>query len=191
MKGTLVLIVGATGSGKSALIAHVRQAVPRVVFPVSCTTRPIRPGEKDGENYFFISNEEFDTKVQNGEFLEWKHTDGKKYGTLKSQILEPVAEGKTVIREVEIRGAREILGGLLPPVNVRSIYIDGGTWESLEKRILARASMGEAELASRYKRFMEETEFKDEADVVIYNQDGKLDEAKKAFEEVVRGIAKN
>lgn len=191
MKGTLVLIVGATGSGKSALIAHVRQAVPGLVFPVSCTTRPMRPGEKDGENYFFISNEEFDTKVQNGEFLEWKNTDGKKYGTLKSQILEPVAEGKTVIREVEIRGAREILGGLLPRENVRSIYIDGGTWESLEKRILARASMGEAELASRYKRFMEETQFKDEADVVIYNQDGKLDEAKKAFEEAVRGIAKN
>ena len=87
--------------------------------------------------------------------------------------------------------SNEILGGLLPRENVRSIYIDGGTWESLEKRILARASMGEAELASRYKRFMEETEFKDEADVVIYNQDGKLDEAKKAFEEAVRGIAKN
>lgn len=189
MKGKLVLVIGPTGSGKSALIQHVRQTIPGLVFPVSCTTRAMRPGEKEGENYFFISPEEFERRVLAGEFLEWKYTDEKRYGTLKSQILEPLSQGKIVIREVEVRGARDILGGLLPRDQVRTIYVDGGSWDTLERRILKRASMGEVELKSRYKRFVEESAFKNEADILVHNDEDKLGEAKQAFENAVRAIA--
>jgi guanylate kinase len=188
MKGTLVLVIGPTGSGKSALISHAREAIPELVFPVSCTTRAMRPGEKEGVNYYFVTTEEFEKRVEAGEFLEWKHTDGKRYGTLKAEILKPLEEGKTLLREVEIRGARDIISGLVPRENVFTIYIDGGSWEDLERRILARASMGEAELASRRQRFEEETPFKEEADAVIYNREGKLEEAKLEFEHLVRSI---
>ncbi|HVV38879.1 MAG TPA: guanylate kinase [Candidatus Paceibacterota bacterium] len=187
-QGKLVLVIGPTGSGKSALMAHARQAVPGLVFPISCTTRAMRPGEVEGENYFFVTPEEFERRVKAGDFLEWKHTDEKRYGTLKSQILTPLAEGKTVIREVEIRGARDILGGLVPRDLVHTIYIDGGSWEQLEARILRRASMGEVELASRRTRYAEESVFKNEADVVIENTEGKLEEAKQEFEKAIRAI---
>lgn len=187
-KGKLILVIGPTGSGKSALLSHVRQTLPGLVFPVSCTTRAPRPGEVEGETYFFVTPEEFEKRVAAGEFLEWKHTDEKRYGTLKSQILTPLSEGKTVIREVEIRGARDILGGLVPRAHVYTIYIDGGSWSELEKRILKRASMGEAELASRRTRFAEESVFKNEANIVIHNTEGKLENAKREFEEAVRSI---
>lgn len=188
MKGKLLLVIGPTGSGKSALLAHVREAMPELVFPVSCTTRPMRPGETEGVNYYFVSTEEFEKRVALGEFLEWKHTDGKRYGTLKKEILTPLEEGKTVLREVEIRGARDILGGLVPRSQVYTIYIDGGSWEQLEKRILKRASMGEAELESRKQRFLEESAFKKEANIVIHNEEGKLEDAKREFEAAIRSI---
>ena len=187
-KGKLILVIGPTGSGKSALMSYIKQAIPGLVFPVSCTTRAMRPGEVDGENYFFVTPEEFERRVQAGEFLEWKHTDDKRYGTLKSQILTPLEEGKTVIREVEVRGARDILGGLVPREKVHTIFIDGGSWEQLEARILKRATMGEAELTSRRTRFAEESSFEKEADTVVYNREGKLEEAKKDFEAAVRSI---
>ncbi len=186
--GTLILVIGPTGSGKSALLSHIRKAIPELVFPVSCTTRTPRPGEVDGETYFFVTPEEFERRVQAGEFLEWKHTDEKRYGTLKSQILNPLAEGKTVIREVEVRGARDILGGLVPREQVHTIYIHGGSWEQLEARILKRATMGEAELTSRRTRFAEESSFEKEADMVIENREGELEKAKLDFEAAVRSI---
>lgn len=186
--GKLILVIGPTGSGKSALMSHIRSAIPELVFPVSCTTRAMRPGEVEGENYFFVTPDEFERRVQAGEFLEWKHTDEKRYGTLKSQILTPLMQGKTVIREVEIRGARDILGGLIPREQVHTIFIDGGSWEQLEARILKRASMGEAELASRRTRFAEESVFEKEADIIIYNREGELEKAKQEFEAAVRAI---
>jgi guanylate kinase len=188
MKGKLILVIGPTGSGKSALMSYIRTAIPELVFPVSCTTRAMRPGEKEGENYFFVTPEEFERRVQAGEFLEWKHTDEKRYGTLKAQILNPLLEGKTVMREVEVRGARDILGGLVPRSQVHTMYIDGGSWEQLEARILKRASMGEVELTSRRTRFAEESAFEREADTVIYNKEGQLEQAKREFEAAVRSI---
>jgi len=187
-QGKLILVIGPTGSGKSALMSYIRTAIPELVFPVSCTTRAMRHGEVEGENYFFVTPEEFERRVQAGEFLEWKHTDDKRYGTLKSQILEPLAEGKTVIREVEVRGARDILGGLVPREQVHTIFIDGGSWDQLEARILKRASMGEAELTSRRTRFAEESAFESEADSVVYNREGQLEQAKAEFEKIVRSI---
>ena len=187
MKGTLVLVIGPTGSGKSALISYVRKAIPGLVFPVSCNTRAMRPEEVEGENYFFITPEEFEKRVQAGEFLEWARVDDRRYGTLKSQIIPPLEQDKVVVREVEVQGARSILA-LLPRKNIKFFFIDGGTWDDLEKRILARASMGEAELASRRQRFIEETKFKSEADIVIHNEQGKLEEAKQAFEKAIRAI---
>lgn len=107
MRGKFVMIVGPTGSGKGTLLAHLREVMPWVVFPISCTTRPPRPGEQEGVTYHFLTDDVFQQKAMNGEFLEWVYTDGKRYGTLKSEILPALEAGQTVIREVDIKGVEK------------------------------------------------------------------------------------
>lgn len=188
MKGTLILVIGPSGSGKGALIGYIRKVMPEIMFPVSCTTRAMRPGEVEGQTYYFVSEEEFDARIAAGEFLEWKQLDHHRSGILKAHVLGPIAEGKTVLREVDVKGAREILQGLLPREQVRTIYIDGGSWRALRARILARAALDEKELESRHRRFEEEVGFKHEADFVIHNEQGRLEKAEQDMEAIVGAI---
>lgn len=188
MKGKLILVVSPAGGGKSTLLKYLREQMPEIVFPVSCTTRPMRPGEVEGAVYHFISDEDFQRRAANDEFLEWVYTDGKRYGTLKSEIVPPVEAGKTVVREIDIKGLYKI-EEILPKENVRTIYIDAGTWDDLEKRIVARAPIEQTELASRRARFEAEAPFKEHADMVVKNPDGGLEQAKKDFIHAVSTLA--
>lgn len=188
MTGKFVMIVGPTGSGKGTLLAHLRTAMPDVVFPVSCTTRPPRPGEQEGSTYYFLTDEAFQQKAAQGEFLEWVYTDGKRYGTLKSEILPALEAGKLVIREVDVKGVEKIRQ-LLPSENVRTVFIDAGTWEDLRARILKRAPVDEAELESRRLRYEEELSFKAQADAIVANPEGKVEEASQEFVRVIQQFA--
>lgn len=183
-------MVGPSGSGKGSLVQHLKQTHPEVVFPVSCTTRAPREGEQEGVHFYFITPEVFDTKVAAGEFLEWATYGGNRYGTLKSEIIPALEAGKTVVREVEIQGAEHIIQAL-PPENLASIFIDAGSWDNLQKRILTRAPMGEAELALRRDRYEKEILFETRADVTIQNSDGDLDAAKEAFVAAVEQLRYN
>jgi guanylate kinase len=187
MAGKLILVVGPSGSGKSALLAHLAQQMPDIIFPVSCTTRAMRPGEIDGEKYHFVTKDEFERRREAGEFLEWAPYGGNYYGTLKSQILGPLAEGRVIMREVEVQGARQIQK-LISPESLRIIFIHAGSWENLERRIQARAPITEVELLARRKRYEDETTFKDQAHTTILNFDGGLEEAKKAFVAAIQKI---
>ncbi|HEX2615726.1 MAG TPA: hypothetical protein VHL10_09545 [Nitrososphaera sp.] len=187
MKGKLILVIGPTGSGKGTLLAHARNTIPELIFPVSCTTRVMRPGEIEGQTYYFVTQEEFEQRIANGEFLEWAEYGGNRYGTLKSEILPAIAEGKTVIREIEVQGARQIQG-ILPHEQLRIIYIDAGTWDELERRIRARAPIGQPEIEARRRRYEDETSFKQQAAVVIANPDGGMENAKKEFVAAIRSI---
>ena len=189
MRGKFILVVGPSGSGKSALLAHLKEAMPEVVSPVSCTTRAPRPGEVDGEKYFFITKDEFERREAAGEFLEWAAYGGNYYGTLKSQITGPLAQGKLVVREVEVQGARQILQ-LMPKDTLRIIFIDAGGWDDLERRIIARAPIGAPELLARRKRWEDEVTFKPQADLVVHNPDGGLAQAKQDFVAAVQQLAK-
>ncbi len=187
-KGKLVLIVGLPGSGKGTLIAHLREQFPEIVFPVSWTTRPRRPGENEGDVYHFASDDEFSRSVGDGEFLEWVSIDGgHRYGTRKNEIVPPLEEGKLVLREVEIQGARR-LKKLLPHEDIVSIFINTGSWDDLSARMLARAPMSAEELAKRKERYEKELSFKNEADFVVENQYGKLDEAKRQVSAILQSL---
>lgn len=185
--GTFALIVGASGSGKGALLKHARAAHPEIVFPVSCTTRAMRPGEKDGETYYFVSDEEFTNRIEAEEFLEWAEYGGARYGTLKSEITAPLEEGKLVMREVDVQGVHQ-LRTILPPENLVSIYIHAGAWEDVERRIRGRAPISEEELALRKHRYEEEEPFMREATYVVENLDGKFKEADAAFEGIIQKL---
>lgn len=188
-KGRLVLIVGVTGSGKGALLEHLRAQFPELTFAVSCVTREPRPGEVEGHTYHFISKEEFNQRLSKGEFLEWiEKYGGIRYGTLKSEILTPLSEGKVVVREVDIDGVKSIQQ-LVPKEKLSIIAIDAGAWETVERRVKARAPISEEELETRRKRYLEENPyFREVADVVIENPDGGLAQAKAQIEEVVKTL---
>ncbi|MBP7819267.1 guanylate kinase [Candidatus Gracilibacteria bacterium] len=179
MKGKLILILGPSGSGKGTLINYVKTEFPNFVFPVSCTTRAMRPGEIAGDVYHFISKAEFQAKIAADEFLEYAIVHGDNYyGTLKSQILEPLAEGKTVFREVDIQGVQS-LQKLIPKDKLKTIFIKTSKindWEELKRRITSRAEISNEELEQRYKSYLTEIEFADMADQIIYNEN--LDHAK-------------
>lgn len=187
MQGKLILIYGPSGSGKGELIAHIRATFPELVFPVSCTTRAIRPGEQDGLVYHFISNEVFDSRVSAGEFLEWAEFGGNRYGTLKEEILPALERGKSVLREVDVQGVRAIRA-MLPGEQVAVIFIHAGSWEALERRVRARAPITEEELAKRRKRYEDELSYRSEATYEIENKEGALDAAKKEIETLVRSL---
>ena len=193
MTGHLILFVGTPGSGKGVLREYARSVFPHLHFAVSCTTRAQRPGEINGRDYFFISRDEFQTRINEGSFLEWIEQDGGNlYGTLKSEILEPIARGDIVVREVEVRGVRAIKE-LVPKENLIVIFIEADTWDVLERRIQERAPISTEELALRKERYEQERLFMPEADMVVQNYDGKLDEAhrqlKAAIERIINRVA--
>ena len=188
MQGKFILLIGPPGVGKRSLTEHIRIQFPEITFPVSCTTRSPRPGEAQGYAYYFVSKEEFERRIKNGEFLEWAAIDGGNlYGTLKSEILIPLNRGKMVFREVEVQGMQKIQK-LIPRENLVIIFVDGGPWERLEKRILGRAPIHKDELEKRKERYEYEITFKNRADYIVNNPDGALDNARRSIEEIIRTI---
>lgn len=172
--GKLILILGSSGSGKGTVLAHLRATHKDFVFPISCTTRIPRPGEKNGEVYYFITKEEFKSRIEAGDFLEWAivHEDNY-YGTLKTEILKPLEEGKIVIREVDVQGLRSIRD-LLPKEKFASIFLTVSGWETLRNRILKRSILPEEELERRRQSFLTEKEWEKECDVVIVSVEGEI-----------------
>ena len=186
--GHLILIVSVPGGGKSTLIQHLKEACPQLQFAVSCTSRDPRPGEVDGENYYFLSPAEFERRIEAGDFLEWIQQDGGRYyGTLKSEIIDRIADGEIVVREVEIRGVRSIRE-LVPKDSLTVVFITAGSWDDMRQRILDRAPITEEELEYRRGRYEQEIQFAQEADLVIENRNGALDEAKEKLIHAVDSI---
>ena len=106
--GNLIVISGPSGVGKSTLVKQARQELPYLEFSVSCTTRQPRAGEVNGKDYFFLSPEEFESKVQNNEFLEYAGVFAHRYGTLKSEVVSRLKRGADVILDIDVQGAKQI-----------------------------------------------------------------------------------
>ena len=106
--GNLIVISGPSGVGKSTLVKQARAELPYLEFSVSCTTRSPRAGEVDGKDYFFLSEDEFETRVQQGEFIEYAGVFAHRYGTLKSEVLHRIRRGADVILDIDVQGAKLI-----------------------------------------------------------------------------------
>ena len=185
--GHVILIMAPSGSGKSTLVKYIFGQFPELVFAVSCTTRNQRQGETDGTDYNFLTEDEFRKRVAKGDFLEWAEFADNLYGTLKSRLLEPLKDGKLILKEIELQGLEKIKG-IIPPANRTVIYIDAGPWEDLSERIKARAPISEEAMELRRQRYQQEITYKPQADIVISNQSSHLDEAKAVFHQVIMDI---
>ena len=156
-EGLLVVVSGPSGCGKTTLCRNAT-AVEPVYYTVSCTTRAMRPGEENGRDYFFLSEEEFISKVSAGDFLEHATVYGRHYGTLKSEVLPALQAGMEVMMNLDIQGAAQLRNCSDPLIRralVDVIIMPAGV-EELRGRLAGRRSETEEQLALRLANAMAE-----------------------------------
>ncbi len=149
-QGILFVVSAPSGAGKTTLCDALRQT-PDFVYSVSCTTRQPRPGEIDGEDYTFLSHEEFERRIAAGDFLEHATVHGNHYGTLRAPILDSVSSGIDVLIDVDTQGARSIRGCERVAGALADVFIMPPSLEELEHRLIKRASETPEQIAVRIK----------------------------------------
>ena len=165
----LVVLAGPTAVGKGTVSRYIREHYPHVLLSISATTRAPRPGEVNGEHYYFISDEQFDDRIARGEFLEYATVHNAfRYGTPRPPIDAALADGKSVLLEIDLQGARTVrrempealLVFLLPP-----------SWDELVRRLVGRGTEDVSEQARRLETAKVEMRARDEFDVKVVNRE--------------------
>jgi len=148
--GVLFVLSAPSGAGKTTLTTALRQK-PDFVYSVSCTTRNPRPGEIDGEDYYFLSDEDFRSMKERGEFLESAEVHGKHYGTLKARILENLAQGIDVLIDIDIQGARQIRACDDPFIQhaLADVFIMPPSLDELRRRLQKRGTETQEQIDTR------------------------------------------
>ncbi len=150
--GRLVVLSGPGGVGKSS-VAKALRLRDEFWVSVSATTRAPRPGEKDGVDYFFYNDEEFDKAIQSDEFLEWAAFAGARYGTPKAPVMQSLARGKNVLLEIDIDGAKQVK---VHQPDSLLVFLEPPTWEELVARLEGRGTDSEERRAARLALAQEE-----------------------------------
>jgi len=177
MTGKLIVLTGPSGVGKGTLLRSLLQRHPELYFSVSMTTRPPRSGEIPGQHYYFVSRAQFEQMASRGELLEWAEFAGNYYGTPRQPVLEQIRQGKSVVLEIELVGARQIRQTFPEALQ---IFIMPPSFAELERRIRSRAQDSEAAIARRLTRAREEINAAREFDLQVVNDD--LEAALRAIE---------
>ena len=181
----VLVVTGTSGEGKSTLARRLVERMPELQLAVSATTRPQRPGEADGRDYRFISEDEFDQRLAENDFLEWVELPwgpGYRSGTLLSELERIRAEGRAPLLEIETTGAlavRERVPGAV------TIFVTAPSREELERRLRSRATESEGEIDERLDVAERQLELESEFDYRIVNDD--FERAFAELEKIVRG----
>ena len=157
--GILFVISAPSGAGKTTLCTALRQK-PDFVWSVSCTTRPPRTGEIDGEDYHFLEREEFSRRITDGEFLEHAEVHGNLYGTLKASVLANLSNGIDVLLDIDTRGADNIRGCGDPVIleALADVFIMPPDLEELRRRLMRRGTETEQQVEIRLRNASQEME---------------------------------
>ncbi len=144
--GNLYVISGSSGVGKGTVIKEFLRKHPEFKLSVSCTTRAPREGEVDGVNYFFLSKDEFQRRINNGDFLEWAEFSGNMYGTGKDYVEKTLNAGHDLILEIDTKGALNVKS-IMPEAKL--IFILPPSMEELESRLRGRKTESEEAIQKR------------------------------------------
>lgn len=166
--GKLFIVSGPSGSGKSTVLSEVFRKRDRLYFSVSATTRPPRPGERDGVEYFFIDEKRFDEMVERDEFLEHARYVKCSYGTPRAPVEEKLNAGIDVILDIEVQGARQVKARMPQAVTV---FIAPPSLEELERRLRSRGTESEERIALRLETAKTELAEAGMYDHVVVNDD--------------------
>jgi guanylate kinase len=145
-EGKIIVISGPSGVGKSTITAHVAEQLPEAYISVSATTRPKAEKEVDGQDYWYISREEFEERAKKGDFLEYAEVFGNLYGTLKEKVLETLSKGKTIILEIDVQGGIQVKRLCQ---DVTMIFIVPPTQKTLAERIRTRGRENDDDTETR------------------------------------------
>ena len=165
----LVVLAGPTAVGKGTVAAAVRETHPEVWYSVSATTRPPRPGEVDGVHYWFVSDEEFDRMIADGELLEWATVHQvARYGTPRKPVEEALAAGRPALLEIDLQGARQVRQSMPEALFV---FLAPPSWEELVRRLVGRGTETEEERERRLATARVELAAEQEFDVTVVNHE--------------------
>jgi guanylate kinase len=175
MKGAnslLIVISGPSGVGKDTVLAKMKQSRRSLHYVVTATTRPQRPGEKNGLDYHFVSEEQFKQMIETGQLLEWASVYGNLYGVPKRQIQQALAQGLDVVVKVDVQGAATIKN-ILPQAVF--IFLTPPSLDELERRLRERKTESAEELKLRMETTREEMDSLPLFDYVVVNHQDRLD----------------
>jgi len=186
-KYDMVVFTAPSGAGKTTIAKHLlKKYSDKLSFSTSATTRSLRPGETEGQDYYFMNNVDFSKKIADEAFIEWEEVyEGKYYGTLRSEVDRIVAEGKIVVFDIEINGAENIKEKYDERCLV--IYVKPPSFRELVNRLTKRGTETPTSLERRIKRIKKELLFEDTFDLVLLNDELEttLKEAEKIMETLV------
>ncbi|WP_309088674.1 guanylate kinase [Phenylobacterium sp.] len=167
-RGLLLLISSPAGAGKTSLSRRLVADHSELRLSISATTRPPRPGEEEGREYYFKTREEFEAMIERGEFLEWAIVNGNYYGTPKKPVIEALEGGHDVLFDIDWQGAKQIAEK--QPDDAVRVFILPPVWSDLERRLRARAQDSEEVIEARLRLGREEITHWGEYDYVIVNK---------------------
>ncbi|AOR35454.1 guanylate kinase [Streptomyces fodineus] len=162
----LTVLSGPSGVGKSTVVAHMRKEHPEVWLSVSATTRKPRPGEQHGVHYFFVTDEEMDKLIANGELLEWAEFAGNRYGTPRAAVLERLEKGEPVLLEIDLQGARQVRESMS---DARLVFLAPPSWEELVRRLTGRGTEPPEVIERRLEAARTELAAEPEFDTTLVN----------------------
>lgn len=168
ISGKLVIVAGPSGSGKTTIVRHLLGVFPRLAFSISACSRGKRDKERDGEDYYFLSVEEFRAKINNGDFLEWEEVyPGSYYGTLRSEVERLWMADRDVIFDIDVKGALNLKKHF--PEKSITVFIQPPSVHALEQRLIERNTETPGILAQRIGKAKEELSYSIKFDEVINN----------------------
>lgn len=179
--GKLFVISAPSGAGKTTLVKELVNGDPGIVFSISYTTRPKRPGEVDGKDYFFVGKPEFETMAAAGEFLEHARVFDNYYGTHRGQVAEQLARGRHVVLEIDWQGAQQVRAAM---PEAKTVFILPPSRTELERRLRSRATDSEETIARRLREAQTDMSHWSEFDYVVVND--RFDAALESLRQIVR-----
>jgi len=175
---SVTVLAGPTAVGKGTVSTYIRENYPQVWLSVSATTRDPRPGEVEGVHYYFVGPQRFGELVESGQMLEWAVVHGQNsYGTIRSTVEQAVAEGKKVLLEIDLQGARQVKETM---PDAQFVFLAPPSWEELVRRLVGRGTESTEEQQRRLETAKLELAAESEFDVTIVN-----DSVSHAAEELV------